>query len=266
MVFTKTSFIISLFLNAVLAGCLIFIWVDRPKTMAQPIPPASPIVRPVLASVPAPVEQRSTSVESAPFRWDQLYSKDYHNYVKNLRAIGCPEPTVRAIVTWDVDSVYRVLAAGWERKLAALDNGSWSAQISSASSEQALKDALQKIPDEESAKIADLLGLLPATVVASKTPAVPLAVPLVLQQVDLSTLKLDQSQIQAINDLKQSFLEKIGGEDQDTNDPAYRERWQTAQAEIDNLLQGMIGDQAYQNYQIEAEAYAEAQAKPTDNP
>ena len=43
---------------------------------------------------------------------------------------------------------------------------------------------------------------------------------------------------------------EIGGADQDPSDPAYRERWDNAQPETDNLLEGMIGSTAFQNYQL----------------
>jgi hypothetical protein len=40
------------------------------------------------------------------FRWSQLESTDYRQYIANLRAIGCPEATVRDIIITDVLRVY----------------------------------------------------------------------------------------------------------------------------------------------------------------
>ena len=40
------------------------------------------------------------------FQWSQLESPDYRQYVANLRAIGCPEATVRDIIITDVMRVY----------------------------------------------------------------------------------------------------------------------------------------------------------------
>src|ERR1700722_11573100 len=85
---------------------------------------------------------------AAPFQWSRLYSSDYHIYVKNLRAIGCPEPTVRAIVVADVDSVYQLFADQLEKKLSAAEGASWPKQVGAFSSESAWRTALQKIPDE----------------------------------------------------------------------------------------------------------------------
>jgi hypothetical protein len=40
------------------------------------------------------------------FDWRQIESEDYRTYVKNLRAIGCPEETVRDIVSADLLQAY----------------------------------------------------------------------------------------------------------------------------------------------------------------
>ncbi len=37
------------------------------------------------------------------FTWDQIESADYATLIKNLRALGCPEQTIRDIVITDVD-------------------------------------------------------------------------------------------------------------------------------------------------------------------
>jgi hypothetical protein len=47
------------------------------------------------------------------FEWGQLESEDYRDYVARLRAIGCPEQTIRDIIIADVDKLLapKVLAA-----------------------------------------------------------------------------------------------------------------------------------------------------------
>ena len=81
--------------------------------------------------------------------------------------------------------------------------------------------------------------------------------PLVFQEIDLSRLNLNPDQLQAIDDLRQRFLDEIGGLQQDPSDPAYRERWTKSQPQIDDDLRGMIGIAAFQNYQVEAVTVAE---------
>jgi hypothetical protein len=78
----------------------------------------------------------------------------------------------------------------------------------------------------------------------------PPVLPLVFQNVDLHALNLNNQQVQAINDLRQSFVDAIGGLNQDPQDPAYLDRWQKAQPEADLILQGMLGIMAWETYQV----------------
>jgi hypothetical protein len=66
------------------------------------------------APVPAELNAGLTSNHSSAavatnwpkFDWRLVESEDYQTYVKNLRAIGCPEQTVRDIVTADVRQAF----------------------------------------------------------------------------------------------------------------------------------------------------------------
>jgi hypothetical protein len=244
---------ISALLNAILLAGLIVIWASRlgmaPPTPAEVSPPIQPVGT---AIVSVPRGQTNSGGDSRPFRWSQLYSSDYHVYVKNLRVIGCPEPTLRAIVTADVDSVYQIITSRLEQKLADLATNSWPAQVTTANSEPALRDALQKIPSEQAAKIADLLGLKPASIANSvaSAPDILLAPPLALRNLDLSALNLNADQKQIIADVREDFLQEIGDAHQDTNDPAYRARWKRAQADADNMLEAELGSNLYSQYQL----------------
>src|SRR5665213_2491138 len=40
------------------------------------------------------------------FNWSQIESADYRQYIANLRAIGCPEITLRDIILTDVMRLY----------------------------------------------------------------------------------------------------------------------------------------------------------------
>jgi len=245
---------VSLLLNAVLLGCLVFIWTTRLPVAAPAAPPLPSVVPLPVVSAPKPAVLPPPP--PSPFRWSQLYSSDYHKYVKNLRAIGCPEPTVRAIVTADVDSVYQIIASRLEQKLAALAKTSFSDQLNSAGSEQSLHDSLQKLPAEEAAKIADLLGLKPAQPTAAvaevSEPAGAVPMPLVMQNVDLSTLNLTADQTQEVSQIKQDFLKQIGGANQDPSDPAYQVRWKIAQSDADDMLEAILGNDVYTRYELAA--------------
>jgi hypothetical protein len=62
---------------------------------------------------------------TGPLRWNQLVSTgDYRTFIANLRAIGCPEPTIEDIVRGDTARVF-----SWERRELGLDGSntdSWS--------------------------------------------------------------------------------------------------------------------------------------------
>jgi hypothetical protein len=268
---------VSMFLNVVLAGGAIFIWMDRQKPALSPAPMVQPATRPAEADRSASAIQMTTQAKPAPFRWNQLDASDYHVYVKNLRAIGCPEATVRAIVTADVHAAYQMQINALEKKLKAFASGSWSAEAGALNDEAKLKEQLQNLPGEEAAEIADLLGLKPdaLSVAANDSSSssstddeptqdpIPASVPLVFQNLDTSSLALDDQQTQAIASLRQRFVDQVGGTNQDPNDPAYLARWQQAQPAADSMLRSVLGNQSYSQYQLMQLRQALAQSQGT---
>lgn len=102
-----------------------------------------------------------------------------------------------------------------------------------------------------------VLSQISPSITPRQSPERPAVLPLVFQNVDLNQLNLNPDQLQALEDLRQRFLDEIGGLHQDPKDPAYCERWTKSQPVIDNDLRGTIGFAAFQNYQIEAVSIAE---------
>jgi len=260
----------SILLNLGLIGTLIYILANQtPKEaerVSSTVTETGQPTQTVAVSAPPVVSVAGPKL----FRWSQLESAgDYRTYVRNLRNIGCPEPTLRAIVTADVDVRYRQRRQKLEQNLAGLAGRSWSDQLAAFNDQQAWKAEFQKLPDEEASEIADLLGLKsaegpvaakessPVAVATSRSrqdrPGSPVVTPLVFQKVDLSALNLNAQQRQLIEELRQNFADEIGGPNQDPNDPAYRERWQKAQPESDNLMKAMLGMTIFENYQLAAE-------------
>jgi len=256
----KTAARISIILNLALVGALLWIWNLQHREQTIAVPSAgTQAVSPALditASAPPILGQ----MEPSPFHWSQLESVDYRTYVNNLREIGCPEATLKAIVTADVDAVYRQRSRELEQRLEAIANGSWAVQLSSYRDQQELKAQMQKLPGDESSEICDLLGLKAAPgqhITVARLPRNPskerAVLPLVLQSLDTSTLHLNEQQIQVVQELRQQFLDEIGGPNQDPADPAYRERWLNAQPEMDDNLRGMLGSTVFQNFQLAAQ-------------
>ncbi len=84
----------SLALNVTFAGFCA--WSLAGRSMLRPLPSA----------VPAEPAATATPVT---FRWSQLEAGDYPTYMRNLRVVGCPEETVRDIITAAVASQYSAL-------------------------------------------------------------------------------------------------------------------------------------------------------------
>ena len=61
---------------------------------------------PVATSTPlTPIIVTNTIAATNEFRWAQLESEDYRAYITRLRAIGCPEQTIRDIIIADIDKL-----------------------------------------------------------------------------------------------------------------------------------------------------------------
>jgi hypothetical protein len=87
------------------------------------------------------------------FTWRQVESTDYRTYIANLRAIGCPEPTIRDIIAAEVGILY-------DRKRAEVivpEQQWWRLEpnenVSSAAAAQ-----FEHLEAERRALLADLLG------------------------------------------------------------------------------------------------------------
>lgn len=104
----KTFLVISLFLNLGLAAALLRPTAPAPTAVppvaAPEATPAPPVAAP--ATRPRTVTQVVTNTLSQKFDWNAVESDDYKKYIANLRAIGCPEETIRDIITADVNKLY----------------------------------------------------------------------------------------------------------------------------------------------------------------
>lgn len=65
---------------------------------------APPVPEPVVGL--NPILRTNVIVRHENFTWDQLESTNYVTFIKNLRAVGCPEPTIRDMIVADVNRIY----------------------------------------------------------------------------------------------------------------------------------------------------------------
>jgi hypothetical protein len=143
---------VSVCVNLVLAGAALRL-VTRPTPPSKALSPrpAMTVASPRIAAVEPPAAPRFVTNR---FNWRQIESADFEEYTANLRAIGCPEKTVRDIILADVNKYYKsrqralnmnqpFWAAGKQRRLV---------QRKEAAETTALKD-------EQEALIKRLLGI-----------------------------------------------------------------------------------------------------------
>jgi hypothetical protein len=248
---------LSLVLNSVLALALIYLIAERRQQVNAQY--SGPVV--ATGSSELPSVQRASAqntAESKSFSWNQIESADYRVYVANLRGISCPEQTIRDIITADVHGTFAPHREALERK-----QKNQSGDLAGRLVQQSVETELEELRDEELQLIKELLDPQdPRRDKGTRSIASmreqwhqmhdAISVPLVLQEVDLASLNLDEDRMKLISRLREGFVEEIGGYNQDPNDPEYRKRWQKAQAKSDELFRGMIGIQAYHEYQLNA--------------
>jgi hypothetical protein len=72
----------------------------------QPNPPETRVVQPLMVQRPKPVPASGTNEPPEPL-WASIDSEDLTKLLANLREIGCPEQTIRDLVTFRVCREYR---------------------------------------------------------------------------------------------------------------------------------------------------------------
>ena len=104
---SRNVFFISLAANVVLA-CVVALIARQRLLQKSPetVTVVTNVVTNVVAALPQTNAVETTNPVPARFDWSNLESDDYPTYVANLRAIGCPEQTIRNIIIPDVEAVY----------------------------------------------------------------------------------------------------------------------------------------------------------------
>jgi hypothetical protein len=205
-------------------------------------------------STPGPTNRAATAsaqgrnqVAPAPFSWSRIESTDYHEYINNLRAIGCPEQTIRDIVKADLASLYAKRRVELEK------------QARGSNTAGGLHAGIEKLESEEASVLLALLGSDPSSSPTASPPEPGRfarqqrrnpSLPMALQDVPEGLLKLTPRQAAAVEDVRQRFEQQVSG--LAPSDPGYASVWEKAQTESDSLLQAMLGGERYIDYQLAA--------------
>lgn len=104
---------------------------------------------------PAPFVPPAPTTNAAPFHWSALESPDYAVYVARLRAVGCPERTLRDILLPDIEKLYDARGA----ELAETKGDTFWETADQRDARQRKRDAkLRELELEKRALIQRLLG------------------------------------------------------------------------------------------------------------
>ena len=280
----KRLLVISALSNLICLGGLILVLTSQRKE-ASAIPPAAPIsqTQSVVASVASPPPDRSLP---KPFQWTQLQStNDYRVYVANLRAAGCPEPTVQDIVSGDAERAFSFMRR--RLKLDGTGTGPWShdcqfrlvasllgnplppneqATLPAQGPGQPLYSTSTRVPAQDTTQspqsfATSVIETDPSSV--TPTPSQNQAgtqrhywvaesrYPVVLQNGTADTTELNASQKAVVEQVQEQFVAEVGGSNQDPTDPAYLARWQKAQQNADDAIRGTLGNQFYMGYLLQ---------------
>src|SRR6266478_5564731 len=133
-----------------LNGLLLALCLYRAFEMRQHEAFVSEMTNRTIRAIPEP----STAGESLPtshpemiqcFHWSQIESEDYRVYAANLRALGCPEATVRDIIIADVNELY---SRRVNELVAPVQSRFWELMAN--------QEQFQKVVDEKGKELATL--------------------------------------------------------------------------------------------------------------
>lgn len=276
---------ISLLLNLTLLGGFIFLLTHKQhKEAALPAAPSEP-KPPALAAASAPPTPSGTNQE--PLRWSQLTAaNDYRAYIANLRAVGCPEPTIEDIVRGDADRAF-----SWERHQLHMDGsgaGPWSraremqlvASLLGAQSPEETETLAQNVEPSQSADQG--VEVAQTSVPSPNTTAESPSYPLFLQNVNWKALGFTADQQAAIAQVRQQFQAEVNNLNQNaggsgsgnsdsvsqsdgagnpvSNDSTALSQWQSALQSAEDQLRGQLGAPGWMAYeQQQYDAWYQAQ-------
>jgi hypothetical protein len=251
-------------LNLGLLGCLAFVLTIRPNGKLHSVP-----------------DLKSSKAEPNSFCWSQLQpaTNNYRAYIANLRAVGCPEPTIFDIIKGDADRAFA--GKRQELHLRRGEIGPWSEEseiklvttslgLEAPIAENANSDLTAHSPEPEFARVeknpVTAISAAPQRPGQGGYTAMPPRYPLVFQDINTDALGLNEARKAVIRQIQQQFTDDVSGNTPRLNDPvnqaagpATQDRsspedflhWNTAQQAADDMLRGTLGTQEYLEYEYQ---------------
>ena len=125
------------------------------------------VKQPTVAPEPIKVRREVAKPESAAnanavpkFHWTEVESADYKEYISRLRAVQCPEKTIRDIIVADINKLYAPREAPFKLMVEAPDDsGDWHADRPRRQANFERRKQLHAIQREKNALLKELLGI-----------------------------------------------------------------------------------------------------------
>ena len=145
----------SLCLNMVLLAGLAYVSVRQPSEAPAPGESAgAAAVLPGAFAERTRLVARSAGSRDSSFHWSAVESSDFKEYMANLRAIGCPEETIRDLVIAEVDKMFAPRFAALAADTQKFDH--WRRRSKTT---DALVGQLRSLQSERAALLRELLGI-----------------------------------------------------------------------------------------------------------
>ncbi len=270
----------SVTLNVLLLGALVMTWGDRRATKQVTAEPKSaPVKQAVTAQTPAAPPQPA---KAAPFRWQQLDAPDFPTFVKNLRAIGCPEPTLRDIIEGELREIYaqklQKVAAGSsgkpqemetfqlnnerDRLLASLTSPAGSPAPAAAMTPAGANDspaytaaADSTVPTaaaDPNAAPSQPAARIPAAFAYAGNSGTALTVGQVAPNTKATSPQLGPTETTVLQQMQSDFAEALGDATKSPESPVYRQRWNAELDRSNERFRAQFGVSAYLRAEMQA--------------
>ncbi len=232
---------LSLAANVALAVALISKSGSASNSPSQEI---SPEELPIIASTPDPIaspEEPSLEPAVQAITWESVESGDYLTYIANLRSIGCPEETIRDIITADVNKLYEQRWKEIKRENGGDKFEYWKSNAMFGGMNSDLRKKYKEMDEERRGTLRSLLG---TNVPRKITDMVAMYNPF-----ESMLSFLPQSKQDAIMEIQQQMSERMmeAAEDGDNLDGS---DWQAIQKEQEAELAKLLSEDELLEYNL----------------
>ncbi|HSI16019.1 MAG TPA: hypothetical protein VK961_28480 [Chthoniobacter sp.] len=233
-----------------------------------------------VAAIPQPMQtpaEVKPAVDSPQrFQWSQLLAGDDESYAQNLRAIGCPESTIRDIITaaiarrfdqkrqeivtankrgrMNVTTMQTALAQSWQEQNQAINGGPEGTRAEAPRTSASDPAAPTSLHSSDRAPVAATATGVPSTIRATSSGGISgypnIHMPLALSDPPES-LGLSDAQKSAAAQVANTFTDAVAKSNLDPADPAYHQLWQDSQQSADDMLRAKIGQDAFVKWQLQ---------------